>query len=432
VEKVLAEARKVAEEAEVFYFSSEEIPVHFEANRLKYVQSKQTTSVALRVIKDGRIGYATATNKKDVRNLVDAAVETAQFGMKAEFEFPSPASYPGIETYDHAIEEVSTEDMTGLGEEMIAAVRKDTPDLQCEAEISKSTVSVSLLNSRGGQADYRLSVFGMGVEGQLTRGTDILFVFDSQSSSSPITDTGTITGSVLKQLEYAKNQAFIKTGLMPVIFTPLGVASALVQPLMVGFNGKIVLEGSSPIGNKLGQVVFDKKLSLWDDPTLEYRPTSRPCDDEGVPSQQTALIEKGVATSFLYDLQTAALAGTRSTGNGGRHGGMPSPSPSAFIVSAGDITFDDMIADIREGLVVEQLMGASQGNILGGDFSGNVLLGYKVENGKIAGRVKDTMVSGNIYQLFKDIAAIGSEARWVHGFLNTPPIYLSAVSVASK
>jgi PmbA protein len=91
-----------------------------------------------------------------------------------------------------------------------------------------------------------------------------------------------------------------------------------------------------------------------------------------------------------------------------------------------------MVNDIKEGLVIEQLMGAGQGNILGGDFSGNVLLGYKVENGKIVGRVKDTMVSGNIYQLLKEITAIGSEARWVSGFLQIPPLYFPSVSVASK
>jgi PmbA protein len=91
-----------------------------------------------------------------------------------------------------------------------------------------------------------------------------------------------------------------------------------------------------------------------------------------------------------------------------------------------------MVEDIKEGLVVEQLMGAGQGNILGGDFSGNVLLGYKVENGKIVGRVKDTMVSGNVYQVLKEIVALGSEARWVGGFLQTPHIYCPSLSVAAK
>jgi PmbA protein len=77
-------------------------------------------------------------------------------------------------------------------------------------------------------------------------------------------------------------------------------------------------------------------------------------------------------------------------------------------------------------------MGAGQGNVLGGDFSGNVLLGYKIENGKIAGRVKDTMVSGNIYRLLNRIAAIGSETTWLGGFLQTPPLCFSNVSVAGS
>ena len=88
--------------------------------------------------------------------------------------------------------------------------------------------------------------------------------------------------------------------------------------------------------------------------------------------------------------------------------------------------------DIQEGLVVEYLMGAGQGNTLGGDFSGNVLLGYKIENGKIVGRVKDTMVAGNVYRILNRIAAIGSETVWVGGTLQTPPIYFSNVSVSSR
>jgi PmbA protein len=201
---------------------------------------------------------------------------------------------------------------------------------------------------------------------------------------------------------------------------------------MTAFNGKTVLEGASPVGKKLGKQVFDSKLSLWDDPTIAYRPYSRPCDDEGVPSRRTPLIEKGVVANFLYDLQTAALAKTKSTGSASRGGGLPLPSPSTLVIAPGKASFDDMVSDIKEGLVIEQLMGAEQGNILGGDFSGNVLLGYKVESGKIVGRVKNTMVSGNVYQLLKEISAIGSQPKWVSGVINTPPLYCPRLSVASK
>ena len=432
MEDILTRAKKVAEAAEVFLVASEETPVRFEANRLKHIQSKQSSYLALRIVRQGKIGYALTTSLDDGQNLVDMAVETAQFGMPAKFEFPVVSAYPDVEIYDTDAD-VPLKEMVELGQKLINTVRGHTPDIVCEADVTKMDIKVKIINSRGGQASYQGSAFSLGIEGSLIRNTDMLFVGESQSSCHPLTDPQSVTDVVIRQLELARNQASVSTQSLPVIFTPQGVASALISPLMAAFNGKTVLQGASPIGNRLGEPVFDEKLSLWDDPTLDYRPSSRPCDDEGVASQRTPLIEQGVVTNFLYDLQTAGLAGTRSTGSGDRgSGGLPSPSPSAFIIGPGVTTFDEMVGDIKEGLVIEYLMGAGQGNILNGDFSGNVLLGYKVENGKIVGRVKDTMVSGNIYQALKQVAAIGNEARWVGSSVKTPHLYLPGLAVASK
>jgi PmbA protein len=432
VERILEKARKVAEAAEVFLVTAEETPVQFEANRLKHVQGKQSTSVALRIIKDGRIGYATATDVNDSQSLVENALETARFGTKARFELPPTTPYPPVDIFDADVEAVSVEKMASLGEELIALITRHTPDIVCEAAVEKETIDLRIINSRGGQAEYKKSVFGMGLVGNLVRDTDMLFVGEGQSSCHPLTNVEEIANVVLWQLDLAKNQASAPTKHLPVIFTPEGVASALISPLMAAFNGKTVLEGASPIGKRLGEPVFDDKLSIWDDPTIAYRPHSRPCDDEGIPSQRTPLIKNGVVSSFLYDLQTAALAKTKSTGSASRGGGLPLPSPGTLVIAPGKATFDEMVGDIKEGLVIEQLMGATQGNILGGDFSGNVLLGYKIESGKIVGRVKNTMVAGNVYKLLKEISAIGIQAKWVGGVLSTPPIYCPRLSVASE
>jgi PmbA protein len=431
VENILAQAKKVAEEAEVFLVSSEETPVQFEANRLKHIQSKQSTSLTLRIIKEGRIGYASTTEPNDTQSLVAHAVAAAQFGMRAKFELPAKAAYPKIDVFDPDVESTPIEKMIQLGEELVALITKHTPDIVCEAMVTKEIISLQLINSCGGQASYRKSVFSLSMWGSLIRGTDMLFVGEVQSSCHPPTQPKEVADVVIQQLELAKNQASVPSKQLPVIFTPRGVASAFIPSLMTAFNGKTVLEGASPVGSRLGEKVFDSKLWLWDDPTIAYRPHSRPTDDEGIPSQRTPLIEQGVVANFYYDLQTAALAGTKSTGNGGRDGGLPTPSPTTLVIAPGKTSFEEMVKDIKEGLVIEQLMGAEQGNILGGDFSGNVLLGYKVESGKIVGRVKDTMVSGNVYQILKEVA-IGSEAKWVWGFLQTPHIYCPRLSVASK
>jgi PmbA protein len=433
MERILEQAKKVAEAAEVFMINSEQTPVKFENNRLKHIMSKQSQTVALRIIKNGRIGYSVTNNIDDIEMLVNSAVETAQFGTTAKFEFPVLSGYPEVNVYDPAVESVSTEQMIKLGEEMIGTVKKNTPDITCEGGVTRSTATVKIINSAGGSAEYRKSAFSMGLEGAVIHDTDMLFVGEDESSCHPLTDTKTVTTPVIRQLEWAKEQVEAPDKPLPVIFTPNGVASALISPLISAFNGKTVFEGASPIADKLGKKIFDSRFCLFDDAMINFCPGSRPFDDEGVATRKTTLIENGIPSAFYYDLQTAALVNTKSTGNGERNGGSrPSPSAAVLVIEPGSTSFEEMLADIKEGLVIDFVMGAEQGNVLGGDFAGNVLLGYKIENGKITGRVKNTMVSGNIYQVLKDIAAIGSDSKWIGGSLSTPSLYIPVLSISSK
>jgi len=432
--EVLRSARKEAEQAEVFSVSSRAMPIQFEANELKQVQTKESSTTALRIFREGRIGFATASGGGGLEALVDMAVETSQFGSPANFQFPSSRDYSEVFIFDPKVEEIAMERMVEIGKELIAKIRGHTPDILCDVQVTKGTSSISLINSQGGEGKYNSSFFSLSLEGILVQDTDMLFVGDSASSCRPdFIGIDDLAGRVIWQLEMAKKKAAVSTKLLPVIFTPHGVASALLSPLVLAFNGKAVFEGASPLKDKLGEQVFDKKLSLWDDATIAYGVGSYPFDDEGVSSQRLPLVTNGVVTNFLYDLQTAALAGTQSTGNGQRAGGgFPSPAISSLILSGGDVSFQAMVEDMKEGLIVEQVMGAEQGNLLGGDFGGNVLLGYKVENGEIVGRVKDTMIAGNVYQVLKELLGIGQEARWVGGILQTPPLYCSHVSAATK
>lgn len=431
LEKLLAVAKEHTEDAEVFYSSAIDTPVIFEANRLKQLQTNESTLVALRIVRDGRIGLSTDTKLTDMDSLVGRAVEVSQFGTPAKFEFPGERVYPETMIYDPEVSKYGIEHMVSLGEAMISKVREHTPDLQCDASLDMGTATVRILNSRGGEISYQKSFYGIALEGNLIRGTDMLFVGDSESSCHPITETEAVVNSVVRQLNLSERQATVTTGRMPVLFTAHGVVSAFVAPLSVAFNGRTVLQGVSPLVNRLGEKVFSHRLSLWDDATIPYRPRSRPCDDEGTESRRIPLVDQGKVSSFLYDLQTAGLAGVESTGSGDRGGGLPSPSISSLVFATGDAGFEEMLREMREGLVVEQLMGASQTNVLGGDFSGNVLLGYRVEKGEIVGRVKDTVVSGNIYQSLHQDITFGREGKWV-GAVFAPDILCPELIVGSK
>jgi PmbA protein len=433
-EIILATAKRLgAQQTEVFAVETEETPVRFEANRLKEINARQTSGVALRVIVDGRIGFASSTKPGDVEELAAAAVETAPFGPEAHLDFPRDGQAPEIDIFDDAVESLPVDEMVQAGQVLIEAFRAVEPDLLCDAYVRRGSSTVMIANSKGGQFSYRATGYSAWVNGTLIRGTDMLFVGDGDASCRVDLDFVGVEKSVVGQLENSRRLADVKTAEMPVIFTPLGVASSLIGPLTMAFSGRLVHQGQSPLVGCLGKDMYDVRFSLTDDATLAYRPGARPFDDEGVASRRNPLIEKGTVRTFLYDLQTAGLAKAESTGSAERSlAAQPSISPACLLIDDGEISFEEMVRGVKEGLVVEELMGAGQGNVMGGDFSGNVLLGYKIENGEIAGRVKDTMVAGNVHEVLKRIAAIGGEARWVGGSLRTPALAFEALTVSAK
>ncbi|MCX8126118.1 MAG: TldD/PmbA family protein, partial [Dehalococcoidia bacterium] len=409
----ISSARKVAEHAEVFVNRTRRTPVRFEANRLKHVQTKESTTVALRIIKGGRIGFAVGNGSIPAETLAAMAVETVPFGPEASFELPEAHPCPSVKVFDAGVEDFPVEEMVRLGLDLIERLRGHTPDVLCEGNVSKQVSEVYLVNSRGLEVTYQRSVFSVNMEGVLVREGDLLFVGDGQSSCRLIADCSEVADNIIRQLEYARVLTRLESKTVPVVFTPIGVASTLVAPLSVAFNGKRIVDGSSPLKGRQGEKVFDVRFNLWDDATIDFQPGSCPWDDEGVPSQRTPLVEQGIVRGFLFDLQTARQAGARSTGSGRRGGGLPSPGSSSVIIGEGRVPFGEIMKQIKEGLLVEFTMGAEQGNLLSGDFAGNVLLGFAIRNGEVVGRVKDTVVSGNVYKIFGDIGAISSEARWV-------------------
>jgi len=218
---------------------------------------------------------------------------------------------------------------------------------------------------------------------------------------------------------------------MPVIFTPKA-AGVLIEPLLLALNGKHVQKGSSVLAGRLGERVLDERLSILDDATIPFAPASGPTDDEGVPTRRLRLFKDGVLESYLLDLQVGGLLGLESTGNGHRsYASRPAPSPSNTVVAPGTDAYEDMVASMERGLIVDQTLGSGQSNTLAGEFSVNVALGFLVEGGKIRGRAKDCMVAGNVYELLARVEGIGRERQWV-GADCLPAICVSGIKLAAS
>src|SRR2546425_2343635 len=293
----------------------------------------------------------------------------------------------------------------------------------------------------GASGEYRATAFGVSADVWRIAGDDVLVVSDAfEGADFPSDDAlAALVTSINARLDHALRVVAPPEGALPVVFTPAGL-SALMLPVTQGLSGKAVLQGISPLGAKVGEQVFDARFSLSDDPLRVGRTASRPVDDECVPSRTTCLVERGVVQRFIYDLETAARAKTRSTGNGQRGiFGKLVPAYTNVVLGAGDQVSagtrsqlgGGLLREVKDGLLVDELIGVGQGNVTGGAFSHPVALAYRVERGEIAGRVKDAAVAGNAYELWKRVGGFGNDARW-SGSRWAPSVLFEGVSVARR
>jgi PmbA protein len=309
-----------------------------------------------------------------------------------------------------------------------------------EREVGDTAVG----NSAGARGSYRAT--GVAVTADITRiaGDDVLMIYDQYVGADLPADADleALVRSIETRLEPALRIVTPPDGALPVIFTPAGLAAVLL-PLEQALSGKTVLQGSSPLAGKVGERMFDARFSITDNPLTPGRPASRPVDDECVPSRATGLVERGTVGHFVYDLETAARAKTQSTGHG-RRGffGKPRIGYTNLIVGNGDggresgrggtITLGGGLIDgITDGLIIDDLIGVGQGNVIGGSFSHPVGLAYRVQRGEVTGRVKDAAVAGNAYELLKRIGGFGTDGRWL-GSRWSSSMLLEGVSVASR
>ena len=434
---LLSKASQRADAAELYELRSFGLPVRFRAGVLESVKAVSTAGRALRIVENGRLGFSTTTDMADDAQLIENGLVSAQFGDRVPFEFPSQAVMPSVACFDEAVEGLDEEAMIDLGESVVDRVLAYDDTLQIEVSIDKSVDQIRILNTVGLELVEPRTAFSMSLEATRAAEGDILVVYDAASSRRRSdVDAAALADGVIERLRWAEEAAQVESKAMPVVFRSLGVLPLFV-PLMEGLDGRQVYLGASPLAEQREQRVFDEAFTLIDDGRLDFASRSASFDDEGTPTFEKPLIERGVVRHFLYDLKTAAQTDSEPTGNGLKTGGSfrrpPGIHPSNWIVPQGQRSLEAILADLDEALLVDQVIGLGQGNVLAGEFSNNVSVGYLVRNGEIVGRVKNTMVAGNVYTLLKErLIALSDELSWVYGLLQVPAIAIDGVSVVSK
>ena len=415
----LAERRGISN-AEVYRVSSQSQPVFFEGNRLKQLESSQSVGTALRIWQNNRPGLAVAYGKIDPELLVNKAIALSELNQPEIIEL-APARHA---VHDLTGVSMSVENLIEVGREAIALLREEYPELVCSAELEFEQESTTLINSQGLYCHYDESGIAYSLGAELIRQEDFLGIFDGEYSKSGL-NIKPIIEQIITRLDWSKRNVDTPQGQIPVLLTA-NAATLLWGNVSSALNAKRVIEKSSPWSDLQQQQVVCDKISLSQQPDLQ--PYDCPFDDEGMPTRKLELITNGVLNQFYSDRTIARELNLAPTGNGFRPGldSYPSPSLVNLIVASGKESFAELITKLDNGIVVDQMLGG--GADISGDFSVNVDLGYRVENGKITGRIKDTAISGNVYQILKQVVALGNDSIW-NGSCYTPSLIVEGISV---
>ena len=411
-----------AEAAEVYQSLSSSRPVFFEANRLKQLESSQSEGMALRLWKDGCPGLAVAYGEVEASVLVEKAMALTQINPPEIIELVKERTA----IYPDTGQVISVEALVETGKKAIATIRDHYPEVICSAEFECEQESTILMNTEGLHCQYTdisANCF-LGVE--WVRGEDFLGVYDGEDSRDKINPERVIS-NILQRLAWAEENTSSPLGRKPVLFTP-NAATLLWSTIAEALNGKRVMEAASPWSDRLKQLVIAPQLNLSQNPN--FGPALCPFDDEGMSTQEFSLINQGTLEQYYTDLTVARALGTTATGNGFRPslGRYPTPDLVNLIIAPGEHSWEELLKQLEDGVIIDQILGG--GADISGDFSVNIDLGYRVKNGTIVGRVKDTMISGNVYQALKKVVALGNDNSW-QSSCYTPSIIVEGLSVVS-
>jgi len=435
LERVLALVRSRSQGADALVRTERQLSLRFETGRLKESALREETGLNLRLRAEGRVGFAGTTDLAAggaLEDLVARALASAGQGEPVDLAWPAATGLTEVRTFDDAAAGLDVAALAALGRRVVERLVR--PGWQVGASVDRYVEETTFANAAGQAFSYRGTAVSVGAEVTRVKGDDVLMAYDDVTACGVPTEAelDAVAARIVTRMERGERVVEPPEGKLPVLFTPTGSACVLL-PVRQALSGKTVLQGISPLEGKVGQTVFDAAFELADDPLLAGRTASRPADDEGVPSRRLSLVERGVLRAFVYDLETAARAGAASTGHGRRGTfGKPGITFSNLMVAPGDADEAALLREVGHGLVVEDLIGVGQGNVVSGAFSHPVALAYRVDGGEITGRVKDAAVAGNAYDLLKRIRRVGREGKWIGGSRLVPPMVLDSVNVARR
>lgn len=423
-----------ADEIEVSVSEGSEFSVDIRHGQIENLVEAGSCGLSFKIIRDQKTAFAASSDmaEKTLQRLAKNAIKRAELSNPDHFSglpelTKGKSDIDSLKLYDPDILSLGSRKKIDLALETERIALKNTAITNSHgSSFETREVHTILANSNGFSQGYRESFFSLGIGlqaghtdekvedywGSATRFVDEL--------DSPEETANHAVERTLRQLNPKK----IKTQNIPVIFEPR-MTAWLLGFLFSCISGTSVYQKTSFLSDKLGTQIGNENISVVDDGLIPGKLGTSPFDSEGIPTQRTQVMEKGVLKNFLCDTYAARKLKLKSTGNAQGN----SVGPNNFYLESGSSTPQEIIESLHKGLMLIRTIGHGL-NPVTGDISRGAF-GLWIENGEIIHPVSEITISGNLRAILNSVEAIGNDLEF-RSSVTGPTIKIAEMTIAGE
>lgn len=435
---VLADARAAgAEAADAVFFHSVSSGVSWRMGKLEDVERSEAADLGLRVLVGKRQASVSTTDhsRAGLKELAERCAAMAKAAPEDPYCGLAPADrlarapFKDLDLGDYA--EPTTEalqERAAACEEAALAVKGVVNSSGAGAGYGEGQKWIMTSHGFFGQSGGSNHSVSVSVLAQDENGMERDYDYDSKTHLSNLGDPAAIGRNAGERAVKRLSPQKLKSRTAPVIFDNR-LSRSLLSHLSGAVNGGAIARGVSFLKDKLGEKIFADGINIIDDPHILQGAGSRPFDGEGVANARIDLIKNGVLTSWLMNSSQAMQLGLETNARAARGtGGAPGSGSTNLTLEVGEKSFDELLKDAKEGLLVTDMFGP-QVNPNTGDYSVGCS-GYWFENGAVADPVSEITIAGNILEMFAGL--VPANDLDIRGATNAPSVLIPAMTIAGN
>jgi PmbA protein len=436
----VAGAAGAGEQVEAFVGRSTSTSVRVHGGALESLTQATSAGIGVRVIEDGRQGFAWAGSLDDdvIAEVLAEARDNVVYAQPEDWvglAEPDGIEPPPIDLWRDGLAAQPTERKVDLALELERVVRARDPRISGvrTAQWADGAGEGAVATSTGIAVAGRSTFCHLSVQALATEGDDTKTGYGVSVGREPgDVDLDEAAGDAVDRATRLLGAVQPASGSLTLVLEPR-MAATLLGVAAGALNGESVLKGRSPFADRVGEPIASPLVTLVDDPTDPMSLGADSHDGEGLATRRVPLIVDGVLQGFLHNTMTGRRAGVPSTASAVRgYRSTPGVGAQALALATGAGSLDDLVAGIDHGVLVQSMTGLHSGvNPVSGDFSVGVE-GLMVRDGQRAEPIREATIASTIQRLLLDVSAVGGQREWTPGGTGAAAIVIPGVTLSGR